>query len=330
MNKYNLLEKILTNTASEEELKQFQEWINASSANKEEFEHIKKAWGKMAEAFSTKNFDTSAAKYKVKQQVATVIAAQKQKHLLTIKRVAFAASFALIIALGFLVYLQTARFSDSHKEYTAGNEVTEIILSDSTHVWLNAHSTLKTGKQFGYKQRKVVLMGEAFFDVKRDENKPFEILIANTKTRVLGTSFNLYHDSISGNVQLTVASGTVEFSHNSLSSNLILVTKNESATYFNKNHQLGASKEMNPNYLSWKTGKLVFDDTPMEQVCHDISKFYGTTVESFLNDRTILTGTFDHESFHDVLAAIQISLNVQIIEVDGIYQLQNLPLKSNP
>ena len=329
MNKFDLQEKILSNTASEEEFKQFKQWLNESRENKEEFNRFKQAWEKMDDAFSTKRFNTLAAKYKVREQVATVIVTQKQKRLLRVKRMAFAATFALLVGLGFLIYTQTFH-TGSHQVYIAGNTVNEITLSDNTHVWLNAHSTLETAKKFGQKQRKVILKGEAFFDVERDESKPFEIKLANTQTRVLGTSFNLYHDSISNEVKLTVASGIVEFSHDTLHSTPVRVTKNESAIYSGKDHKVVVSRKTNPNYLSWKTGKLVFDDTPIEQVCSDLSKFYGEKVESTLDDQTILTGTFDNDSFKEVLAAIQLSLNIQVVESNGTYQLQNKPLKSTP
>ena len=109
---------------------------------------------------------------------------------------------------------------------------------------------------------------------------------------------------------------------NSKVSKSIQVTENESAIYSDNDHQIVLFREMNPNYLSWKTGKLVFDDTPIEQVCYDLSKFYGTKVESALDDRTILTGTFEDETFQDILLAIQLSLNVKIIELDGTYQIK--------
>ncbi len=322
MNKYKLLEKILSNTATKEEQKQFGIWINESSANKKEYNQLKEAWEKMDEVFLTKRFNTAFAKHQVKQQVAGVLLERKQKRFLRIKQIGFAATFALLLTLSFFVFMQNTRSTASQHKYASGDYVTEIILMDSTHVWLNANSTLETAKRFGKRKRKVMLTGEAFFDVKRDESKPFEILLANTKTRVLGTSFNLYHDSISGDVQLAVASGMVEFSYNTSTSDPMKVTKNESAIYSDNDHQVAVFNENNPNSFSWKTGKLVFDDTPIEQVCRDLSKYYKTKVESKLDSRTILTGTFENQSINDVLSAIQLSLDVQISKIDETYQIK--------
>src|SRR5690606_38098125 len=67
----------------------------------------------------------------------------------------------------------------------------QITLPDGTHVWLNAASTLSYPTEFSGAVREVTLVGEAYFEVVKDETKPFIVQTANQQTEVLGTSFNI-------------------------------------------------------------------------------------------------------------------------------------------
>ena len=85
-------------------------------------------------------------------------------------------------------------------------------LADGTLVFLNKDSRLTFPTTFGENERVVVLEGEAFFDVARDEEHPFVIYSENTRTEVLGTSFNLKAYDKQEEVELTVVTGEVQLS----------------------------------------------------------------------------------------------------------------------
>lgn len=84
-------------------------------------------------------------------------------------------------------------------------------LPDSSRTRLNKHSQLTYTPTYGQPERGVKLEGEAFFEVRRDEVRPFVVRAAGTQTRVLGTSFNVkaYHGQPT--VEVTVVSGKVSF-----------------------------------------------------------------------------------------------------------------------
>ena len=67
-------------------------------------------------------------------------------------------------------------------------QMSELTLSDGSHVWLNSGTTLRYASNFGKDSRKVELSGEAFFKVKKDEI-PFRVQIKNNEVEVLGTTF---------------------------------------------------------------------------------------------------------------------------------------------
>ena len=64
-------------------------------------------------------------------------------------------------------------------------------LSDGTKVWLNSDSELRFPVTFVGDRRNVEIEGEAYFEVAKDEAKPFHVLANGADIKVLGTSFNV-------------------------------------------------------------------------------------------------------------------------------------------
>lgn len=96
--------------------------------------------------------------------------------------------------------------------YQTGNgEIREIVLPDSSHVWLNARSVLSHPETFGGKERKVLLQqGQAFFEITHDTRRPFIVESQQgIHTRVLGTSFGITTDCSAATVQVAVKTGKV-------------------------------------------------------------------------------------------------------------------------
>jgi ferric-dicitrate binding protein FerR (iron transport regulator) len=134
------------------------------------------------------------------------------------KRWAAGIAAAVLITLGCsLLYLYTIK--QSHPEEAAtqitwrtGNgEIKQIILPDSSRVWLNARSVFSFPKAFEGKKRKVLLLqGQAFFAVTTDAERPFIVESQqHVQTRVLGTSFSVSTDSSDATVRVAVATGKV-------------------------------------------------------------------------------------------------------------------------
>ena len=66
----------------------------------------------------------------------------------------------------------------------------KVILPDGSEVWLNAESTIEFPTAFTDKERNVILKGEAYFKVARNEESPFIVTSDKMTVRVLGTEFN--------------------------------------------------------------------------------------------------------------------------------------------
>lgn len=317
----NLIEKILSGEATEAEKKQFDQWLGESEANRELFEKNKILWNRLDGVYTHSGFDLSAAKKNIRRRIQDKKQATKQRKMRV--WISAAASVLLLIGLGLsALYLSNQIFADKIV-YASGEQVKEIVLSDGSHVWLNTASTLQVAGNFGKRQRKVILKGEAYFEVNRDESKPFKILAGETVTEVLGTSFNVNLDTISGNVNIIVNSGKVGFYQSGQKDYQKILTPVDHATYLAKNQKISVSANSNPNFLSWKTGVLKFYDTPIGEVCSVLSKHYHQQV--ICADRLsglTLTGTFQNESLDNILNAMKLTFEVDIIKTNNQIVIQ--------
>lgn len=315
-----IIEKILSNEATPAEKRQFEKWLDESADHQEYFNKTKVVWDKLDDAFSTKTFDKNRARFKVDAEINS--GNNKLLRLRRIKRMSWAASFLVLLGLSFFILHKVIQRNQFSTLYVAGDSIREVSLQDGSHVWLNKHSTLKLPENFSRKDRTVALKGEAYFEVKRNEAKPFKVMAGKTVTRVLGTSFNVELDTLSGDVNLYVKSGKVAFYKRHKIRNKYTLTVGAYARYSENDSRILIGNNESLNYLAWKTGRLTFYDTPIAQVCEDLSKYYGVRINAELNDETILTGTFEHEKLEDVLAIIKLSLGVEIREEDGAYSIE--------
>ena len=149
-------------------------------------------------------------------------------------------------------------------------------LPDGTQAWLNSGSTLTYPRFFLGHSREVVLSGEAFFKVRHDAEHPFIIHAGGLSTRVLGTSFNVKAYGQFSQTVVTVVSGRVQVSLNdhvlsTLTANQEICVDQHSGTFDLKKQADSTSR------LSWRTGSLVFDNMPLNEVLITLSNHYNVS-----------------------------------------------------
>jgi transmembrane sensor len=180
--------------------------------------------------------------------------------------------------------------------------------SDGTKVYLNQHSTLTAAADFNEETRTVTLQGEAYFDVKRDETRPFVIKANGTEVRVLGTSFNVR--AYDKRVSVAVTSGKVQFS--SAKAKTLLI-KDESAAV--EADTIIKLPEINLNELAYRTRVFVFDKTNLSDVVASLREGYQADIR--LSSRHLakcqLTARFEKESLDATLTVIAETLNLKVV-----------------
>ncbi len=211
------------------------------------------------------------------------------------------------------------------------NQVQEVLLSDSTKVFLEPGSVLHFDKVFKGNNREVYLEGEAFFKVKKNPRKPFLVYYNNIVTRVLGTSFRVGTNKSNGQLVVEVATGRVQVSENaklSKSDNTItpvIITPNQKVTYDKSIRRFETSivnhpvQVINNEELTLvEPHALLFDQQKLSTVFSQIEKFYQIeiTVENAAIYNCVFTGDISHLDLFSALKIITIATSAEY-EVNG-------------
>ena len=155
-----------------------------------------------------------------------------------------------------------------------GGEYT-LVLADGTTVYLNAESELRFPKQFKGKSRKVYLEGEGYFDVQRDEKQPFVVEVKQVEVRVLGTSFGIRAYTGEANVLTTLVRGRVNVE---AGGKQVELSPGQQADFNRGNDRLTVTEVDVEQYVSWKDGRLVFDNKPLEFILEELGRWYSFDV----------------------------------------------------
>lgn len=148
-----------------------------------------------------------------------------------------------------------------------------VILPDSTLVWLNSGTKLSFGKSFSGGVRSVSLIGEAYFEVKRDTNRPFMIQLGENCISVLGTTFTVTnYDDIP--VSTTLIEGSVELASRDSRHILIPNQRAEIDTKGNISFETVDAAQA----VSWISGVYEFNDKSLGYVASYISRMYGVVI----------------------------------------------------
>ena len=199
----------------------------------------------------------------------------------------------------------------------------EILLPDGSTVYLNQHSRLSYPEKFSKKERAVNLNGEAYFEVSRNEKRSFIVRIANNAiVKVLGTSFNIKTDTGSSTVAVHVTTGKVSFYKAGEPNRKTVLTKNEEAVL--ENGHISKSVIDDPNFMSWKTGILVFKNSRLSNVVDQLIKFYKQPI--VLKDQSRgdykYTSTIDNQPLDEVLEEITLVFDLDYaIKNDTVFIL---------
>jgi len=224
-----------------------------------------------------------------------------------------AASIAVLLASVGTLYFWKKNTPDWVMISTASGQIKDVYLPDSTLISMSGDSWIRyNAKAFGKTRREVEMNGKAFYQVMRDESRPFSIQTKLAEVVVLGTSFQINQQDSS--IRVNVATGKVNFTagKGDKKENIIL-TADMSAYYSMETQEIKVLREEDANYLSWKTGFLQFKNTPLEKVIEDLSDYYQVGVRSRAMIRgEKLTATFNRLSLEEVLMIINQTLDVRL------------------
>ncbi|AHJ99892.1 FecR family protein [Hymenobacter swuensis] len=198
------------------------------------------------------------------------------------------------------------------EQSTPRGATAKVLLADGTVVWLNAESRLWFPKKFSTGERHVYLQGEAYFEVSSNLRQPFVLHIEQEQVRVLGTAFNVKAYPEESTVQTAVVEGKVAFirpADTPEASDTLYVTANQLGVYAKPTTSMHREVVDSRDYTAWNQGKLVFQETPLDEVARTLTRQYNLPVQ-LANEqmgKCRLTGRFQNQSLREVVQVLSMT-----------------------
>lgn len=302
-----LVIKYLSGNASPEEIRELEAWVLADAENKKQFMAIKKAWMLTGAARDERQTDVE----KRWQETSEILFGKSKIRPLasTRKSVPWYAIAAAVVGLILIGIWLLNRENHSPKTYIATDSPREVQLPDGSRVFMNKNTSITFSPKDASGNRALSMDGVAFFDVKRDVSRPFEVSTPSIRVRVLGTSFLV--DAQKEKAEVLVKSGRVRVSLPGVDS--LDLTANEGASFKQEAQSLKKIKQIDPNYLSFVNDSLVFDNTALDQVVRTLSRHFEVDI-SLENEELkncLFVGTFTNESLEEILRLMKFSLGIE-------------------
>lgn len=317
---------ILNDEHSEEEMREFMEWYNASIENKELFfqiKHIYELRNKDSNSDNKellKSWDRLMEKIRLKQEPVQLKKSTNKNLLRKISIAGVAAVILILTIIGIRINYANNTWIEVQSN-TPGN-LKKIELSDGSTVHLNASSTLKYPKKFNRKSRELFLDGEAYFNVTKDSSHPFIINLDNQQIEVLGTEFNVLAYSTDHTAVTTLITGSVKLttfeSDKSMKAEVIL-QPGDQAIFDKKTSTYQVVHAETENVASWIEGEYTFKKKSLEEIANRLEKIYHITFiiqDESLKDKSYTGKFFSYQTIDEIVDILNFKNDIKY-EIDN-------------
>ena len=221
----------------------------------------------------------------------------------------YAAIFIVALSIGFSISHYTDMLKPSEvasvniEKMNPKGQKSIIMLPDGSRVTLNSNSSLKYENDPIAGERIIYLRGEAFFEIAKDENRPFVVYSDGFKTTAVGTSFNInaYDDNNNAKVYLKTGKAEVQSENN-----FIHLSPGEGANFNSSENKLRRVTLDGYKVLGWKSDLIIFDNASLDEVVRTLENWYGITinVKGKTNDKWRINGEFENEKLENILKSL--------------------------
>jgi transmembrane sensor len=211
---------------------------------------------------------------------------------------------------GELVYTEGSNASAvNNKMTTPRGRQYKIALSDGTKVWLNASSSISFPTSFAANERKVTIVGEAYFEVSKDKSRPFTVTVQDVEVQVLGTHFNINGYVDESEINTTLMEGSVLVGKKDKK---VLLKPGQQAEMKNTGDIKVKNLENFDAILAWKKGMFHFENASLQTVLRQLSRWYDVDV---VFEKGIVSRNFEGEINRD----LELSQVLKILEGNNVH-----------
>lgn len=311
-----LIAKKLTGEATGAEIQELEQWAGQSAENHAALTEAEELWLDSDQLFNMPKFDTARGWEKVSARMdAPVAVAPTGKRVMFSPWIKTTIAAAAVLLIGFFIVNTIQSLGDT--EIIAANGNKEVVLPDNTVVTLYKGSTLSYNRSFDNKLREVTLTGDAFFDVARNEEKPFVISAGGVDVKVLGTSF---YTKSGADAYVAVVTGKVQMSKKHNGQARLILTPGETGTLHNGS-LVEELTDVN-DLMYWKTGSIKFEDVALEQLVGRLDKIFAEEIRLSENlpeeiRNQVININFVQQSLPEMLEELCLVSKCQLKQTDN-------------
>ena len=279
MNKtiYSLIQKVFRNNLSDGIYLLFQRWFVNNADRKEKEEALITIWESIPlvpDESAYRDWVTLQKRIQIEDNVS------ERRFLRLILRVAAILLLPLLGGLATYYFMpSTSVFIEPEWKdcFVSNGNRDQIMLADSSEVWLNSGSLLLYSVESRRKNRVVYLKGEASFNVTADAEKPFIVKTSHADIKVVGTHFNVEAYPDTELIKVTLEKGKVMVNIDN-KNEPVLLRPNEQLVYNHNNGLLSKQKIDAERVLQWKHGYLFFQSASFDYIMKSLERRFDVTI----------------------------------------------------
>ena len=244
------------------------------------------------------------------------------------KIIAIAASFLLLLGIGSTLYWKNEQSEQYMYVVASGVRCIEsVLLPDGTKVRVGPNSRLTYPSDFKGETRDVKLIGQAFFNVAKDKEKPFTVHTDNMDVTALGTSFEVFNYDYENKIETILLEGKVKVglgNPDSKQRKEVMLTPDEMLIYDKEANTVRVKNVNAESYSGWKNqGILSFENARLSTIISRLEPWYGRKIKcpEEIAEEYRFTFKVRDESLERILFILNNSSPVKYREVGGDYEL---------
>lgn len=318
-----LLKKYLQNCCSKDELFRVLSWFENNAHTSEGKSLLFEIWEEMKPDSCDTGIDYDFMLSSIHQKINSDSLEAERKKVISIPtrfiRILRNTAAILLLPVAAAGFYMSQKYNSAIEQQmspvTAFNEVfssvdaiTKVALPDGSVVWLNHSSSLRYPATFRNDSRMVELTGEGFFEVAHNPESPFVVSAGGLDIIAVGTTFNVLAYPDESKIETSLLTGKVILQRKSVNGELeeMEMKPSEMVVYCRNEEEFVTRDISDDRYFSWKDGKIVFNEEPMDEVIKKLSRWFNVEIniqDQELNELTF-TGTFINETLYEVMELI--------------------------
>ena len=276
-----LIYKYLENTATDDEMKQVLDWLDADPAHMRELDELDKVM---------------AASVIYGPDVLSPAPARKAARRISLRRiplrriVRYAAELAAVavVGVGLARMLADDRIGEWARRTTAlevpAGQYLSMELQDGTKVWLNSASSVEYVAPFFSRERRVKMDGEAYFEVQHDAQAPFVVSTNGLDIKVLGTRFNIRNDDNEHRVTTVLLEGAVKAYASGDEKAAVRLRPSQQLVFDTRTGAMRLTDEPSADRsINWIDGRFCFEHDTFAEIVAELKRYYNVDIR-FMDD----------------------------------------------